>query len=119
MQPMANIDGIPRRAWLGVEARTATVELSGMSENAREYSPVTLPRGYAIEGAAKPGHRQIDLLDGPDTAKMRWSEQTLAHPEFVLVPSGPASLATFGAYCPASAAAAIKRGSCPSLPRRR
>jgi CelD/BcsL family acetyltransferase involved in cellulose biosynthesis len=83
--------------------------LSGMSEDAWEYSPVTLLQGYAIDDAAKLGHRQLDLSVGPNTAKLRWSEQILVHPEFVLVANRPASLATFSAYWLASAAAAIKR----------
>ena len=82
--------------------------LSGMSEDSWEYSPVTLLQGYAIDDAAKLGHRQVDLSVGPNTAKMRWSEQILVHPEFVLVPNRFVSLATFGAYWLASAAVAIK-----------
>lgn len=83
--------------------------LSGVSEDAWEYSPVTLLQGYAIDDAAKLGHQQVDLSAGPDTAKMRWSEQIRAHPEFVLVPNRPSSLATFSAYWLGSAAAAMKR----------
>jgi CelD/BcsL family acetyltransferase involved in cellulose biosynthesis len=83
--------------------------LSGMSERSWEYSPVTLLQGCAIDDAIKLDHRQVDLSIGPDTAKMRWSEQLSVHPEFVLVPNRPLSLARFGTYWLASAAAAVKR----------
>lgn len=83
--------------------------LSGMSEPSWEYSPITLLQGYAIDDAVKLGHRQVNLSTGPNTAKMRWSEQISVHPEFVLIPDRPLSLATFGTYWLASAAASLKR----------
>jgi CelD/BcsL family acetyltransferase involved in cellulose biosynthesis len=83
--------------------------LSGMSEASWEYSPVTLLQGYAIDDAIKLDHRLVNLSMGPDTAKMRWSEHVSVHPEFVLVPNRPLSLATFGTYWLASATAAVMR----------
>lgn len=83
--------------------------LSGMSEPSWEYSPVTLLQGCAIDDAIKLDHRRVDLSTGPDTAKMRWSEHVLVHPEFVLVPNRSLSLARFGTYWLGSAAAAVKR----------
>jgi CelD/BcsL family acetyltransferase involved in cellulose biosynthesis len=83
--------------------------LSGMSEQFWEYSPVTLLQGRAIDDAIKLGHRQVNLSTGPDRAKMRWSENIVASPEFVLVPDRSLSLGKFGAYWLASAAAAVKR----------
>jgi CelD/BcsL family acetyltransferase involved in cellulose biosynthesis len=83
--------------------------LSGMSEQFWEYSPVTLLQGRAMDDAIKLGHRQVNLSTGPDRAKTRWSEEIVASPEFVLVPNQSLSLAKFGAYWLASAAAAVKR----------
>jgi CelD/BcsL family acetyltransferase involved in cellulose biosynthesis len=83
--------------------------LSGMSEPSWEYSPVTLLQGCAIDDAIKLDHQQVNLSTGPDTAKMRWSEHISVHPEFALVPNRPLSLAKFGTYWLASAAAAVKR----------
>jgi CelD/BcsL family acetyltransferase involved in cellulose biosynthesis len=83
--------------------------LSGMSQPSWEYSPVTLLQGCAIDDAIKLDHRLVNLSTGPDTAKMRWSEHVSMHPEFVLVPNRPLSLATFGTYWLASAVAAVKR----------
>jgi len=83
--------------------------LSGMSEPSWEYSPVTLLQSCAVDDAIKLDHRQVNLSTGPDTAKMRWSENVSVHPEFVLVPNRPLSLATFGTYSLASAVAGVRR----------
>jgi CelD/BcsL family acetyltransferase involved in cellulose biosynthesis len=83
--------------------------LSGMSEEAWEYSPITLLQGYAIDDARELGHRYVNLSTGPNTAKMRWSEQIWVHPEFLLVPERPLSLAKFLLYWMAAAVAAVKR----------
>jgi CelD/BcsL family acetyltransferase involved in cellulose biosynthesis len=104
------IDGRPMAALLVLRtAECSYFLLSGMSAPSWEYSPVTLLQGCAIDDAIKLDHRQVDLSTGPDTAKMRWSEHLLVHPEFVLVPNRPLSLARFGTYWLASAAAALKR----------
>ena len=83
--------------------------LSGMSEPSWKYSPITLLQGCAIDDAIKLDHRLVNLSTGPDTAKMRWSEEVSVHPEFVLVSNRPLSLTTFGTYWLASATAALKR----------
>jgi CelD/BcsL family acetyltransferase involved in cellulose biosynthesis len=83
--------------------------LSGMSERFWDYSPVTLLQRCAIDDAIKLDHRRVNLSTGPDTAKMRWSEYVSVHPEFVLVPNRPLSLATFGTYSLASAVADMRR----------
>jgi CelD/BcsL family acetyltransferase involved in cellulose biosynthesis len=88
---------------------TSYLLLSGMSQEAWDYSVVTLLQGCVMDDARKLGHRHVNLSTGPNTAKLRWSEEILVHPEFVLVPDRPLSLARFGGYWLAAAGAAVKR----------
>ena len=83
--------------------------LSGMSQQAWEYSPITLLQSKAIEDAVALGHGSVNLSTGPDTAKLRWSENLTVSTEFVLVPDRPFSRLVFGAYWQASAAAEVTR----------
>lgn len=104
------IDGHPAAALLVLRTEECSYFLlSGMSEMAWEYSPVTLLQGCAIDDAIKLDHRLVNLSTGPDTAKMRWSEHVSVYPEFVLVPNRPKSVVTFETYWLASAAASLKR----------
>jgi CelD/BcsL family acetyltransferase involved in cellulose biosynthesis len=88
---------------------TTYLLLSGMSEEAWDYSAVTLLQGLAMDDAEQLGHRYVNLSTGPNTPKLRWSQEILVHPEFLLVPDRPLSLARFGAYYLVAAAAALKR----------
>lgn len=83
--------------------------LSGMSERSWEFSPITLLQGRAVDDAIMLGHQWVNLSTGPDTAKLRWSEQLAMSTEFVLVPDRPFARAAFGVFWQASAAAAIRR----------
>lgn len=88
---------------------TSYLLLSGMSQEAWDYSAVTLLQGCVMDDAQKLGHRRVNLSTGPNTAKLRWSEEILVDPEFVLVPGRPLSLARFGGYWLAAAGVAVKR----------
>lgn len=83
--------------------------LSGMSQQSWEFSPTTLLQGRAIDDAVALGHRWVNLSTGPDTPKLRWSEQLSVSSEFALIPDRPFSRVAFGAYRQASAAAAMAR----------
>jgi CelD/BcsL family acetyltransferase involved in cellulose biosynthesis len=83
--------------------------LSGMSPEAWNYSPITLLQGQAIEDAAKLGQRLVNLSVGPNTSKMRWSEQLFVHPEFLLVSNRPLSANLFRGYWLATAVASLRR----------
>lgn len=103
------IDGHAMAALLVLRtAECSYLLLSGMSEP-WDYSPVTLLQSCAIDDAIKLDHRQVNLSTRPDTEKMRWSEHVSVHPEFVLVPNRPLSLATFGTYLLGSAFAGVRR----------
>jgi CelD/BcsL family acetyltransferase involved in cellulose biosynthesis len=103
-------DGEPLAALLALHTRDGTyLLLSGMSQEAWEFSPTTLLQGRAIDDAAAVGHRWVNLSTGPDSAKLRWSEKLVLSAEFVLIPDRLYSRVAFGAYWHASAAAQISR----------
>jgi CelD/BcsL family acetyltransferase involved in cellulose biosynthesis len=104
------VDGRATAALLALRTAEASyLLLSGMSQEAWDYSAVTLLQGCAMDDARELGHRHVNLSTGPNTAKLRWSEEILVHPEFLLVPDRPLPLARFTAYWLASAAATVKR----------
>jgi CelD/BcsL family acetyltransferase involved in cellulose biosynthesis len=104
------VDGRATAALLALRtAETSYLLLSGMSREAWDYSAVTLLQGFAMDDARELGHRHVNLSTGPNTAKLRWSEEILVHPEFLLVPDRPLPLARFTAYWLASAVATVKR----------
>jgi CelD/BcsL family acetyltransferase involved in cellulose biosynthesis len=83
--------------------------LSGFTQQSWEFSPITLLQGRAIADAGVRGCSWVNLSTGPDTAKLRWSEQLTLSTEFVLVPDNPLSRIAFGAFWQASAAAEVLR----------
>ena len=104
------VDGEAVAALLALRSSDCSyVLLSGMSEESWEFSPVTLLQGCACEDAVALGHGWLNLSTGPDTAKLRWSEQVTMSPEFTLVPDRLRARLAFGAYWQASAAAAVAR----------
>jgi CelD/BcsL family acetyltransferase involved in cellulose biosynthesis len=104
------VDGTAVAALLVLRtAETSYLLLSGMSQEAWDYSPVTLLQGFAMDDARELRHRHVNLSTGPNTAKLRWSEEILIHPEFVLVPDRPLPLMRFTAYWLASAAGTVRR----------
>jgi len=85
------------------------LSVSGMSKDAWEFSPTTLLQWHAIDDAVTLGHSWVNLSTGPDTTKLRWSEQLAVNPEFALLPDRPFARMAFGAYWQAAAAAEIVR----------
>jgi CelD/BcsL family acetyltransferase involved in cellulose biosynthesis len=83
--------------------------LSGMKHQYWDFSPITLLQARAIDDAVALGHRSINLSTGPDTAKLRWSEELEVSAQFVLVPDGGFSRIVSGAYWQTSAAMEMAR----------
>jgi CelD/BcsL family acetyltransferase involved in cellulose biosynthesis len=83
--------------------------LSGMNEQSWEYSPTTLLQWCAIEDAVALGHRWVNMSVGPDTAKLRWSEQLTKSAEFILTPDRARSRVAFAGYWQVSAAMQLAR----------
>jgi CelD/BcsL family acetyltransferase involved in cellulose biosynthesis len=107
------VDGRAIAALLALRtADTSYLLLSGMSREAWDYSAVTLLQGLAMDDATELRHRRVNLATGPNTAKLRWSEEILVHPEFLLVPDRPLPLLRFRAYWLGSAAAMVQRERC-------
>jgi CelD/BcsL family acetyltransferase involved in cellulose biosynthesis len=83
--------------------------LSGLNEQSWEFSPTTLLQWCAIEDAVALGHRWVNMSAGPDTAKLRWSEQLAKSAEFILVPDRAWSRIAFAGYWQMSAAMQLAR----------
>ena len=72
-------------------------------------SGVTLLQWHAAENAVDRGYQTFNLSVGPNTAKMRWSEQIVKHPEFIVCAPRRSSKAMFTAYRAASAVDSVRR----------
>jgi len=83
--------------------------LSGMNEQSWDFSPTTLLQWCAIEDAVALGHRWVNMSAGPDTAKLRWSEQLAKSAEFILTPDRTWSRIAFAGYWQMSAAMQLAR----------
>jgi CelD/BcsL family acetyltransferase involved in cellulose biosynthesis len=83
--------------------------LSGMNEQSWEFSPTTLLQWCAIEDAVALGHRRVNVSAGPDTAKLRWSEQLAKSVEFILTPNRAWSRIAFAGFWQMSAAMQLAR----------
>jgi CelD/BcsL family acetyltransferase involved in cellulose biosynthesis len=104
------IHGNPMAALLALRTRDCTyLSVSGMSQEAWDFSPTTLLQGRAIDDAIALGHRWVNLSTGPDTPKLRWSEKLEVSPEFALIPNKPFSRMAFGAYWQVAAAVTVAR----------
>ena len=103
-------DGLAIAALLVLRTEECTYFLlSGMSQSAWEFSPVTLLQRSAIDDAIARGQQCVNFSTGADTPKLRWSEKLTLTPEFVLVPDRFPARVRFGTYWQASAAAAVAR----------
>jgi CelD/BcsL family acetyltransferase involved in cellulose biosynthesis len=61
--------------------------LTGMTEKAWPYSPLTLLTAAAVNDSAQRGEDELRLPTGADTAKLRWSRTLARHEEFAVVGS--------------------------------
>jgi CelD/BcsL family acetyltransferase involved in cellulose biosynthesis len=100
----------PIAAQLVLRAPAASyLALSGVDPEWWHASPVTLLQYTAIGRAAERGDREMNLSVGPDVSKLRWSEQVVQHPEFVVCGSRDRSRRLLAAYSALSALASVQR----------
>jgi len=105
-----DVEGVPVAAQLVLRAPTATyVGPSGVDPAWWNFSPVTLLQLSAAESAVDRGHREFNLSTGPVVAKLRWSEQVVQNPEFIVCGPRGRSRAAFTAYRAVSAIVAVER----------
>jgi CelD/BcsL family acetyltransferase involved in cellulose biosynthesis len=99
-------------AQLVLLAPTATyLGFSGIDPDWWHVSGVTLLQLYAAEGAVERGHRVLNLSVGPSVYKLRWSEQVVQHPEFIVCGPGSSVRLAYTAFRMAAAASAVHRES--------
>ena len=105
-----DVEGVPVAAQLVLRAPASTyLGPSGVDPAWWKFSPVTLLQLSAAESAVERGHREFNLSTGPVVAKLRWSEQVVQNPEFVVCGPRGRSRAAFTAYRAVSAIAAVER----------
>jgi CelD/BcsL family acetyltransferase involved in cellulose biosynthesis len=105
-----DVAGNPVAAQLLLLAPEATyLGASGVDPAWWRVSAVTLLQLSAAEGAVERGHRTFNLSVGPSVAKLRWSEQVVQHPEFIVCGPRRASQVAFTGYRMAAAVAAVRR----------
>ena len=105
-----DVEGVPVAAQLVLRAPNSTyLGPSGVDPAWWAFSPVTLLQLCAAESAVERGHREFNLSTGPVVAKLRWSEQVMQHPEFIVCGPGRRSRAAFIAYRAVSAIVAVER----------
>jgi hypothetical protein len=83
--------------------------LSGVSREGWDYSPVTLLQGQAISDAAAIGQSFVNFSIGPNTSKLRWSEEIMVQSEFLLIPNRRLSASLFSGYWMALVGTTLRR----------
>ena len=85
------------------------LSLSGFDPDWWHASPLTLLQLHAVQEAVRGGKQAFNLSVGPTVSKLRWSEQIIQHPEFILCGPRRTSRIFFTGFRIASAAAAVRR----------
>ncbi len=105
-----DVEGVPVAAQLVLRAPNSTyLGQSGVDPAWWTFSPVTLLQLCAAESAVERGHKEFNLSTGPVGAKLRWSEQVVQNPEFIVCGPSRRSRAAFTAFRAVSALVAVKR----------
>jgi CelD/BcsL family acetyltransferase involved in cellulose biosynthesis len=105
-----DVEGMAVASQLVLRAPDATyLGLSGVDPTWWNVSPVTLLQLHAAENAVERGHSEFNLSTGPVVAKLRWSEQIMQNPEFVVCGPRRSSRMTFTAYRAVSVVAGVRR----------
>ena len=86
-------------------ASSSYFSISGMTDDAWEFSPVTYLQWLAVEDAEAAGHREVNLSVGPNQTKLRWTRVVRTYPDFVVVGARTRSR---GLYRAAAAVAAVR-----------
>ena len=101
---LLTVDGEPVAARLVLRSNGALFfSISGFDPAWWDYGPLTLLDAESLKAAIGRGDRLANLSIGPDTSKLRWSEQLELHQDFVLVGSRRRARALFTAWAAASA----------------
>jgi CelD/BcsL family acetyltransferase involved in cellulose biosynthesis len=105
-----DVEGVPVAAQAVLRAPSSTyLGPSGVDPAWWNFSPVTLLQWRAAESAVERGHREFNLSTGPVVAKLRWSEQVVQNPEFVVCGPRRRSRAAFIAFRAVAAVVAVER----------
>lgn len=104
------VDGEAVAAQLVLRAAEAGYfSLSGVDPQWWSEGPVTVLQHAAMERAIERGDAEMNLSIGPDISKLRWSEQVVQHPEFVVCGPRTRSRTLLSGYAAAAAVAAVHR----------
>jgi CelD/BcsL family acetyltransferase involved in cellulose biosynthesis len=104
------VDDTPIAALLVLRSRSAAyLALSGIDPRWWSTGPVTLLQHAAMERALARGDGEVNLSVGPDVSKLRWSEQVVQHPEFVVCGPRARSRTLLAGYAALAAVAAVHR----------
>lgn len=105
-----SVDGKPVAALLVLRSRSAAyLALSGVDPQWWSTGPVTLLQYTAMERALERGDAEVNLSVGPDVSKLRWSEQVVQHPAFVVCGPRSRSRALLSGYAALASVAAVRR----------
>lgn len=105
-----DVAGTPVAAQLVLRAPSAVYfGLSGIDPHWWSVGPVTLLQYTAMERALERGDAEVNLSVGPDISKLRWSEQVVQHPEFVVCGPRGRSRVLLSGYAAVAAVAAVRR----------
>ena len=105
-----SVDGAAVAALLVLRSRRAAyLSLSGVDPHWWSTGPVTLLQHAAMERALERGDAEVNLSVGPDVSKLRWSEQVVQHPEFVVCGGRGRSRALLSGYAALASVAAVRR----------
>lgn len=97
-------------ALLVLRSRTAAyLALSGVDPQWWSAGPVTVLQYEAMERALARGDTEVNLSVGPDVSKLRWSEQVVQHPEFVVCGPRARSRLLLSGYAALASVAAVHR----------
>ena len=104
------VDGTAIAALLVLRSRSAAyLALSGVDPAWWSTGPVTLLQHAAMERALERGDTEVNLSIGPDVSKLRWSEQVVQHPEFVVCGPRARSRVLLSGYAALASVAAVRR----------
>jgi CelD/BcsL family acetyltransferase involved in cellulose biosynthesis len=108
---LLRVDGKAVAARLVLRSNGAVFfSISGFDPAWWDYGPLTLLDAETLKAAIGRGDTLANLSIGPDTSKLRWSEQLELHQDFVLVGNRTRSRLAFSAWAAGSAVKSVGEG---------
>jgi CelD/BcsL family acetyltransferase involved in cellulose biosynthesis len=105
-----DVDGTEIAAQIVLHAAdSAYIGYSGVDPDWWKVGAVTLLQWHAAESAIEQGRQTLNLSVGPNLAKLRWSEQIVQHPGFIVSAPRLYSQLAFTAYCTAATVISVRR----------